>query len=107
MWHAVARARDHQPGDVIAVDVDGGKMVVGRDGDRYFAAQRWCVHSGGDLSLGIVSRGHLVCANHGWRFACATGRQSEASDVCLVVYSVRVNGEAIEIDPNPQTLRGF
>ena len=105
-WHAVARVTDLKPGDVIAVEVDGVKMVVGRDGNRYFAAQRWCVHSGGDLSLGIVARGHLVCANHGWRFSTATGRHDSASDVCLVTYAVRVTGEQVEVDPAPRTLRG-
>ena len=106
MWHAVARASDLRSGDVIPIEVDGVQMVLGRDGDRYFAAQRWCVHSGGDLSLGIVARGHLVCANHGWRFSTATGRHDEASDVCLATFAVRVTGEQIEVDPTPRTLRG-
>jgi nitrite reductase/ring-hydroxylating ferredoxin subunit len=105
-WHPVARVGDLGPGDVIAVEVEGVQMALGRDGDRYFALQRQCVHRGGDLSEGIVSRGHLVCPNHGWRFATATGRHDSASDVCLVAYAVRVNGEQIEVDPVPRTLRG-
>jgi nitrite reductase/ring-hydroxylating ferredoxin subunit len=106
-WHPVAKVGDIKPGDVIAVEVEGVQMVLGLDGERYFATQRHCVHRGGDLSDGIVSRGHVVCANHGWRFSTATGRHDSASDVCLVVYAVRVNGEQIEIDPVPRTLRGF
>lgn len=106
-WHPVAKVGDVKPGDVIAVEVQGVQMVLGLDGERYFAVQRHCVHRGGDLSDGIVSRGHVVCANHGWRFSTATGRHDSASDVCLVVYSVRVSGEQIEIDPVPRTLRGF
>ena len=91
---------------MIAVEVAGVPMVLGLDGGRYFALQRHCVHRGGDLSDGIIARGHVVCANHGWRFSTATGRHDEASDVCLVVYAVRVVGEQIEIDPIPRTLRG-
>jgi nitrite reductase/ring-hydroxylating ferredoxin subunit len=106
-WHPVAKIGSLRPGDVIAVAVEGIDMVLGLDGDRYFAAQRQCVHRGGDLADGIVARGHLVCAMHGWRFSTATGRHDEASDVCLVTYSVRVNGDQIEIDPTPRTLRGF
>ena len=105
-WHPVAKVGALKPGDVIAVEVQGVQMALGRDGDRYFAIQRQCVHQGGDLSEGIVSRGHVVCANHGWRFSTATGRHDTASDVCLVVYAVRVNGEQIEVDPVPRTLRG-
>ena len=106
-WKAVAKIGDVRAGDVIAVEVDGTEMILGLDGDRYFALQRRCVHRGGDLADGIVSRGHVVCANHGWRFSTATGRHEEASDVCLISYAVRVNGDTIEIDPSPRTLRGF
>ena len=106
-WKAVAKVGDVRAGDVIAVEVDGTEMILGLDGERYFALQRRCVHRGGDLADGIVSRGHVVCANHGWRFSTVTGRHDEASDVCLVSYAVRVNGETIEIDPSPRTLRGF
>ena len=106
-WKAVAKVGDVRAGDVIAVEVEGIQMVLGLDGERYFALQRQCVHRGGDLADGIVSRGHVVCANHGWRFSTATGRHDEASDVCLVSYAVRVVGETIEIDPTPRTLRGF
>jgi nitrite reductase/ring-hydroxylating ferredoxin subunit len=105
-WHRVARVGELKPGDVVGVVVEGVEMALGRDGDTYFATQRHCVHRGGDLSDGIVARGHLVCANHGWRFSTATGRHDEASDVCLITYAVRVRGEEVEVDPTPRTLRG-
>jgi nitrite reductase (NADH) small subunit len=100
-WRAIARIGDLQRDDVIAVTVDGIEMVLGRDGDRYFAAQRRCIHRGGDLADGIVSRGHLICPQHAWRFSTATGCNAEASEFCLVTYPVRVVGEQIEVDPRP------
>jgi nitrite reductase/ring-hydroxylating ferredoxin subunit len=104
-WRAVARVGDVRPNDVIAVTVDGIEMVLGRDGDRYFAAQRRCVHQGGDLADGVISRGHLICPQHAWRFSTATGRQAEASQYCLVTYAVRIVGDQIEIDPRPRQAR--
>ncbi|TMQ05665.1 MAG: Rieske (2Fe-2S) protein [Deltaproteobacteria bacterium] len=101
-WRMVARVGDVKPNDVIAVVVDGTEMVVGRDGDRYFATQRRCVHRGGDLAEGIVSRGHLICPQHAWRFSTETGCQAEASEFCLATYRVRVVGDRIEVDPSPQ-----
>lgn len=77
-------------------------MILGLDGDRYFALQRRCVHRGGDLADGIVARGHVVCANHGWRFSTVTGQHDGAADACLIRYAVRVTGRDIEIDPTPQ-----
>jgi len=103
----VARVGELKAGDLKAVEVDGIEMVLGRDGERYFATQRRCVHQGGDLAEGIISRGHLLCSNHGWRFSTATGRHDTASDVCLMTFTVRINGDAIEVDPSPRTIRGF
>lgn len=100
-WRSVARVGDVRPNDVIAVEVDGVALVLGRDGERYFAAQRRCPHRGGDLAEGIVSRGHLICPEHAWRFATATGCTAEASNYCLMMYPVRVVGEQIEVDPTP------
>ena len=101
-WRAVAKVGDIRAGDVIAVAIDGLDMVLGLDGERYFAMQRQCVHRGGDLTEGIVSRGHVICPNHGWRFSTATGRHADASEYCLVTYAVRVVDDRIEIDPRPQ-----
>jgi len=101
-WRAVANVGDVRAGDVIAVAVDGVAMVLGLDGDRYFAMQRQCVHRGGDLAEGIVSRGHVICPNHGWRFSTATGQAPDASEYCLVTYAVRVVDDRIEIDPRPR-----
>jgi nitrite reductase/ring-hydroxylating ferredoxin subunit len=105
-WRVVASVGDVGPNDVIAVTVDGIEMVLGRDGDRYFATQRHCVHRRGDLAEGIVSRGYLICPQHAWRFSTATGCQSEASDLCLVTYEVRMVGDQIEIDPTPRAAPG-
>ena len=101
-WRAVARVGDVGPNDVIAVAIDGLELVLGRDGDRYFAAQRRCLHRGGDLAEGIVSRGHLICPQHAWRFSTATGCSADAAEHCLVTYAVRVVGDQIEIDPRPR-----
>jgi nitrite reductase (NADH) small subunit len=101
-WRVVARVGEVRPNDVIPIAVDGVELVLGRDGDRYFATQRRCVHRGGDLAEGIVSRGHLICPQHAWRFSTATGCQAEASEFCLTVYPVRIVGDHIEVGMTPQ-----
>lgn len=100
-WRVVARVGDIKPNDVLAVVVDDIEIVLGRDGERYFAVQRRCIHRGGDLAEGIVSRGHLICPQHAWRFSTATGRHAEASQYCLMTYPIRVVGDQIEVDPRP------
>jgi nitrite reductase/ring-hydroxylating ferredoxin subunit len=100
-WRAAAKLAELKPGDVIGIEVNGIAMVLARDGDSIYALQRQCLHRGGDLADGILSRGHLICPVHGWRFAAATGRHDQASDVCLVRYATRVVGDQIEVDPEP------
>ncbi len=98
-WHAVARVGDVRSGDVIAVRAGEVELILGLDGERYFATQRRCAHAGGDLADGIVSRGHVICPNHGWRFSTSTGRAPESDVYCLATYAVRVIDDRIEIGP--------
>lgn len=97
-WYPVAKLLDVRPGDVIAVSAGETAIALGRDGERLFAVQRACLHQGGDLTNGIVARGHLVCPQHGWRFSTTTGCLDTASNICLVRYPVRVTGDQIEIE---------
>jgi hypothetical protein len=39
-WYPVARVGDIGSGDVLSVSVDGKEMILGLDGERYFAMQR-------------------------------------------------------------------
>ena len=105
-WRAVAPVGALRSGDVIAVAVDGLEIALGRDGDRYFAVQRRCVHRGGDLAEGIVARGHVVCPQHGWRFSTSTGCHDGDAAFCLVRYEVRITDGQIEIDPRPKRQEG-
>ena len=101
-WHAVAKVGELATGDIKAVEVDGRKIVVVRDGDAYFATQRQCLHQGGDLSEGIVSRGFLICPVHGWKFSVATGVHEISPETCLATYAVRIEGDDILVDPTPR-----
>jgi nitrite reductase/ring-hydroxylating ferredoxin subunit len=102
-WHPAAKLGALGAGEVIAVTVAGVELVLGRDGERYFATQLRCPHRRSELSDGIVSRGHLICPMHGYRFSTETGRHDTASEYCLVMYEVRVSGDQIEIDTTPRS----
>src|SRR5262249_41481030 len=101
-WHKVARASELAPGDVRAVEIDGRALVLVRDGDRIFATQRTCLHQGGDLSEGIVSRGFLICPVHGWKFEVATGKHELSPETCLATYAVRIEGDDVWVDSTPR-----
>ncbi len=103
-WIRVARRGDVPRGGVVAIDLAGTPAVLYREGDDYFAAQRKCPHAGFDLAEGFVSRGHLVCPLHLWRFDVVTGAFVDWPETRLCTYPVRIVGDDIEVDPTPRRL---
>jgi nitrite reductase/ring-hydroxylating ferredoxin subunit len=97
----VARVSDLAPGDILPVTVGSREMVLYRDGDKFFASQRRCLHHGADLADGLISRGFLVCVLHGWQYDCATGVLDGSPTTCLVTFAVRIQGDDVQIDPTP------
>ena len=99
--HEVARVGDVREGDIVPVSAGGLEMILYRWKDRFYAAQRRCPHQGSDLSEGLVLRGAVVCARHGWRFDAETGVHEASPYNCLVTYRVEVRGEQVFVDPTP------
>ena len=102
----VAKVSQVGKGQILPVTVGDREIVVYRDGEKFYAAQRRCLHQGADLAEGIVSRGFLVCALHGWRYHCATGVHEMSPENCLVTYRVHIDGDDIQIDPTPRRHSG-
>jgi nitrite reductase/ring-hydroxylating ferredoxin subunit len=100
-FHPVAKVSDVRAGELIPVAVGGIEMILYRLGDRWFAAQRRCLHQGADLSEGLILRGAVVCAQHGWRFDAVTGEHEASPENCLVTYQVEVRGDEVLVDPTP------
>jgi nitrite reductase/ring-hydroxylating ferredoxin subunit len=98
---AVARVSDLAPGHLMPVQVDGIEMIVYWLGARVYAAQRRCLHQGADLADGLIQRGAIVCAQHGWRFDAETGVHEMSSENCLVTYRAWIEGDEIMIDTTP------
>jgi nitrite reductase/ring-hydroxylating ferredoxin subunit len=101
-WVAVAKVGEVARGGVLPVEVDGTRMILYRDGDTHYACQRRCPHAGFDLAEAFVSRGHLVCPLHLWRFAVDTGIFEHWGGTCLTTFAVRVVDDTIEVDPTPR-----
>ena len=104
-WIRVATVGELARGAVMPIDLAGTPAVLYREWDSYYAAQRKCPHAGFDLAEGFVSRGHLVCPLHLWRFDVATGAFVDWPETRLCTYAVRVVGDAIEVDPTPRRRR--
>ena len=98
----VARLGELQPGDIKAVRVADQDVIVYNSNGTHYAAQRRCLHQGADLSEGLVSRGFLVCAQHGWRFHASSGVHEISTETCLQTYDVRVVEGNIQVNSSPR-----
>lgn len=116
----VLRTDELAPGTIVPVEVAGRPLIIYRVGERYFAAQRRCIHQGADLAVGRLVRtgagsdsgendsggekicDFLVCPLHGWRFHVETGAHERSPETCLRTYAVEVTGDEIRVDPTPR-----
>jgi len=49
---------------IVGVTVEGQPLVIVRDGDSFFAAERACPHEGADLAQGRCTSARLYCPRH-------------------------------------------
>jgi 3-phenylpropionate/trans-cinnamate dioxygenase ferredoxin subunit len=84
---------------IIAVAIGAQHVVLIRDGDRFFAADRACPHEGADLAQGRCSQARLLCPRHAAWFDLINGAVSPGwSFPALRVYQVRVVGTGLWIN---------
>lgn len=77
-------------------------LLIHHDGG-FAAVQSKCPHAGAPLEKGSVCNGRLVCPWHMGTFAIDSGVLLEPPAVePLATYAVRVRGEDIFVDPEPQ-----
>ncbi|KAG5645532.1 hypothetical protein DXG03_005807 [Asterophora parasitica] len=73
----VAELQDGQMKEVSFTE--GGKVLVSRLGDKYYATSAFCTHYGAPLAKGVLtSDGRVVCPWHGACFKLATGDIEDA-----------------------------
>lgn len=96
-FQTVARVGEIPEGQGQVYEVDGRMIAVFLDQGQYYAIDDACPHAGAPLSEGIVFDKTVTCTWHGWRFSLQDGRHIEGSKCRVAVYSVRVEGDEIQV----------
>jgi len=74
-WYPAARSAAVRGNDLLAVELLGEALVVGRDAKgRAFALRDFCPHRGMPLSCGHYDGDTLECSYHGWQFEAVSGQ---------------------------------
>lgn len=85
------------------VEIGNEKIALFLVDGEVCALHDTCVHKQRSLSKGTVLHGRVICPGHQWAFDPATG-QVDDQDECQPTYAVRVEDDAVYIDPRPRAL---
>ena len=93
----VGARSDFGPGRGRAVVVDGRRIAVLREGDRFVAVADACPHMGASLADGRLEEGIVTCPWHGWRYDGASGKGLPPARpwACVLVFEVVVEGDDV------------
>ncbi|MDJ0553172.1 MAG: NifU family protein [Microcoleaceae cyanobacterium MO_207.B10] len=96
-WVALANIDEIPEGDILAVDVDGLKLILTRVGDDVIAYRNSCSHLAKPIDKGEVIEGVLSCPFHNFKYHLATGECLTAPEMSLQQYPVTRRGDRILI----------
>lgn len=82
-WYFAGLTRDIAKGGMIAREIAGEPLTIGRkaDGD-YFALRDVCPHRAALLSKGQIKDNNVECPYHGWQFSVDDGRCTHIPSLC-------------------------
>ncbi|HEY0270985.1 MAG TPA: Rieske 2Fe-2S domain-containing protein [Sphingomonas sp.] len=102
-WVEVGSLVDLRRRKKTLVQVAGTDVVLFAHEDRVHALADLCVHKQKRLSKGLIFKGKAICPGHQWAFDLETGWTDEWS-VCQPTFAVRIEGDAVFVDPTPRVL---
>ncbi|GAC1338196.1 MAG: Rieske (2Fe-2S) protein [Isosphaeraceae bacterium] len=93
----VARVGEIPEGEGRAFEIVDKMVAVFLVDGTYRAIDDCCPHQGAPLCDGFVDDCAVTCSWHGWRFSLEDGRHLEGTRARVEVYSVRVQGDEIQV----------
>ena len=91
----VEQLREHR-GRVVRVG--DRELALFRQGDRVYALDNECLHTGGPLGDGDVEDGCVVCPWHGWRYLLETGASPINPLVAVRTYRAWVEDGRVKVE---------
>ena len=96
-WRYAASLSDIPEGGVKALELDGERVLLSRQGAVVACFQNACAHLGLALDGGEIVDGVLTCPHHDFQYDLATGECLTAPEVQLQAHAVRVVGRRVEV----------
>ena len=80
---------------ILAVELEGLKLIIGRLGDRVIAYRNSCSHLGMPIDNGQVEDGILNCPFHGFQYRLETGECLTAPEMSLQPHPVKLKSDRV------------
>lgn len=98
----VTRTGDIQPGEMKCFKIGRQRITVANVDGEFLAFDDTCTHEESSLSEGELFGETVECPLHGAAFNIRTGAvESFPATVPLPVYPVRVQGDEVQVSPDP------
>src|SRR5271156_2526437 len=96
-WRYAAALAEIPEGGVKAMELDGERVLLSKQGAVIACFQNACAHLGLPLDGGEIAEGVLTCPHHEFQYDLATGECLTAPEVQLQAHAVRVVGRRVEV----------
>lgn len=100
----VARVDQVPVGKGWPVTVDGKELALFNVGGTIYAMDDTCLHQGLSLAMGELDGPIVTCRGHGWRYDVRTGTVTHVPGYGVETYPVKIEGDKILVNLNPETL---
>jgi 3-phenylpropionate/trans-cinnamate dioxygenase ferredoxin subunit len=85
---------------MMAVELDGRRLLLVRTADDFYVVDEMCTHEDYSLALGCIKGRRIKCSLHGSYFDLATGEpDEEPADEPICSYRVKVENGQVWVDP--------
>lgn len=94
---SVAKLGEIPLGEGRAFTIQGRRIAIFCQKDRYFAINDFCPHMGASLAEGYLDGNGVICPWHAWKFCVESGTwlDNPTSKIRSETFEVRVEGDDI------------
>jgi nitrite reductase (NADH) small subunit len=91
--------KDEVPaGTIREVQIDGKVIALANVDGKFYAIDNVCLHRGGPLAEGDLTRNSVTCPWHGWEYDVTNGKCTMNPAVGVAIYPVEIRGDDVYID---------
>ena len=98
-WHDLDEVDAEESEFPVTSTVDGEDIVIFKNADDFYGAQRLCPHKDGDFARrgAIMGNGKMLrCTLHGFIFKLDTGKGVNAGSNCIDIFEIKREGSRLQ-----------